>query len=694
MMAEVDAQGFPIDLDVGCYQYDPRLGVNGDFRARLDQGMPFGNCAVTRDIAYPPDMIRMSQWFFWNAARPDTPEYPLAPAEEMVVAPPYYYFHWVNIMASYAVTHPDADNEMGPRQGNRTGYFSYVMEGEVLAQMFTDYPAPAGSVLYAVDRNAWTGKTGNVFATTEGRMTDWTQVQLGNMAYPMPWRVPLNVTDHNTNASDPASPLTVVGQHGRYVFAQDGNYDNATALSQESFIEWADGGGVEYWCSTRLSRFSTLELYVNLLVPRSVVMESIDASEVKIRADKRASEEAVDGKKQDAMIVTIAVTASVALVLMGLSVALTHMILAPLNSLREDMACVATMHVEAVDLDAPLSKLSEVNSMEQSFQQLVRNLVEYKQYMPASILVHSSEDEADVDVATVSSMRSKDTQSVRSTSSYKAAKAQATGRLADATLRAKVITVVSYNVTGWLPVAKGLMDHKFQDLASNVTGAMLASVTARKGVIDLFSGDHFLAAHNAFQHQGTHRASAIRAALDAVREVARGSGVHALRLSYGACSGDARIGQMGCTGMKKVTITSPVVPFAFALEAYNNARGYGGVADAFLATEIGSEFELRKTDMIRYNKRTASTDGRNTAIVVHEVLREVSMSDGEWMYQLDAAATGNPHRVWDAAFEAAAIGDWAVAAERVAALTDENASEAERARLQAAVEAKAFGLTL
>ena len=218
-------------------------------------------------------------------------------------------------------------------------------------------------------------------------------------------------------------------------------------------------------------------------------------------------------------------------------------------------------------------------------------------------------------------------------------------------MKKKVVTVVLYNLRGWNDIMKTLSDRSVQEVYSTFLSTLLRELQAHKGVPDSFSGDHILAAHNAFSTQATHKVAGCQAAVrarNAIDGLVCPSDVK-LTLSFAAVSGECKVGQMGCQGMRKVTISSSILPWVSVLESFNNTGSFLGTIDASIGKDVGSNFQLRQIHVGQYAKRHPLK--HETCMNMFEVVEALEAGEEEWMYQMNEAEQKNPFWKWNSIFE-------------------------------------------
>eukprot|EP01061_Rhynchopus_euleeides_P014574 TRINITY_DN2521_c0_g1_i2.p1 TRINITY_DN2521_c0_g1~~TRINITY_DN2521_c0_g1_i2.p1 ORF type:complete len:940 (+),score=328.54 TRINITY_DN2521_c0_g1_i2:228-2822(+) len=644
--------------------------------ANFAAGEVFGTCRLPNEFFYFPMLDEMKDRMLYNTLKPTGTVYP---AEEVVFSPVSTTQVFLTIYAAMTFTHPSMLN-LSPRQGGRYATMVVSVEGKQLSDIFTETDLPAGSHVYCVERNPHTGVVGTLVAYNQGRLMDRFVVLRPGSAELQNITTVINVQNHTMVQN--STNLSVVGHHSRYVFSHAGNYSEMADMTATQFHPWVSPLGEEYWTITRVVTRRQLTFFVSLLVPRGAVMDAIDVSTSAIRKKSLQERNDLDEKRSTMMVIVLSVTVGVVAVLLVLAVIFTRKIIAPLHVLRVDMANVAVMNLEAIDLCAPSSRLSEVKDMQQSFQQMVRNLIEYRNYMPQSVLVKDTDDDTSVDGSasmhfsrTPSQSHSLAAELSDKTDSHSTGNApgglhhpfstkvaRVTGGVATDGIRVKNVSLVYFNVKNWHHYVEGANETELTSVHTNIISALLQSIQDRKGVSDLFSGDRLMGAFNAYSQLRTHKVACVQAALRA-RERFTKIPDYTPELSFACATGDAKVGSMGCQGMKKVMITSPVMPWVVALERYNRRNDLTGVADHFMVKDMFTEYVLKCTDAIVYRKRHLKNPTK-----VYEVLEKSQIAAEEWMYQMDKLSK-NPYTKWNKVFDLVLKEDYDKAEEMFADVT-------------------------
>eukprot|EP01061_Rhynchopus_euleeides_P040623 TRINITY_DN699_c1_g1_i18.p1 TRINITY_DN699_c1_g1~~TRINITY_DN699_c1_g1_i18.p1 ORF type:complete len:921 (+),score=231.87 TRINITY_DN699_c1_g1_i18:367-2763(+) len=571
-------------------------------------------------------------------------------------SPMYLQFSWLTMSTYMSLARPEQVRK-GPRHAGQLGYIYLNMQGIELSKMFARQTLPANSLLYAVALNHWTGETGDLVALNKYHIVTHYEVQLFGQT--REYARMIHVTNHTMDPN--STVLSPVGRHGRAVlWERDGGYEGAVARTLESFESWTDtanGTTTEYWFVTQKSTRGKLVWYVSLLVPRGTVMESIDLSMASIRTDSARAKADSTQQQQDVYIMIGCVMAGAVGGMLAISAVVARLVTGPIHKLQHDMHCVAQMNLDAVDADAAAASISEVAGMQESFMAMVRNLTEYRNYMPDSLLLNedmASEEDAGTVCASEGKSRKNDSASAMSSRS-----SHDSTKLKDVALvmKRRQVTVVWFNIRGWHSMTKGLADAEVMRLNADVMSALLLPVRENGGIQDGFFGDHLAGAFNAFSTCAHHKTSAALAASHARDSIIRLDLKGNASLSSAVATGATRIGHLGCAGMKRVTILGHVMPFAAALERYNSCFCMQGLADAQVATANAREFDTKQRGFVKYRKL-----GDNPLPVFELFLRGTAVQNDEWMYEMEALEASNPHVHWNAVWNCVSASDWKGAA--------------------------------
>ena len=600
-----------------------------------EKGEVIGMClfpqTVTESVSGDASAAQRGRQMYYLGA--DEP--PLNPADTLVYT--HMQLQWGIMLweLSYTYTHPDMYT-MYPKQGKRVGVIAAMVTADGVTDAVRAQLLPTDTSLYLVEEDRASGSVGTVVAYNRGRLL-WTVPTLTELGM-LDIAVGFNITNHSMEDATSHIP-SVIAEHGRFVFTHPQNYRDLAEKTEDSFLKWSDSNGTEFWTITSTIEHKTIKFFANLLVPRASVMETIDASTNAIRAKVASDLSSADAQKEDAVIVMVVVTVIAITVLLAVAVVFTRYITSPLLRLGSEMASVAVMDLEAVDTGRAVSQLSEVGMMQRSFVTMVANLVEYRNYMPQSVLVNDSEQSEEVS-GTDSATRVSNSQSALSHAQSSEEVMQTQKALLRVEgLKKKKVSLAHMNVVSWHDFCKNRKDEEVLAAHGGVMERILVAVQHNKGVCDTFAGDKMLATFNAFVPSTSHRAACVKSAHEAATAL---GDVH--KISYGCTTGEARVGNMGCNGMKKVSILAQSMSWVVVLERWNKKHNLPGVIDRAVSREVEGQVVLRCAGAVLFAKLS------DKAQVVYAVKGLCSVANEEWMYQLESAAN-NPHALWTEAFE-------------------------------------------
>ena len=563
----------------------------------------------------------------------------LNPADTLVYSSMQVQWDIVTWGISYTYTHPDMYT-MHPKQGKRVGSVNGQVSAKGVTEVVESQLLPASTSLYLVQEDQQ-GSVGLLVAYNIGRHV--TVIPRDNgIGVVTDFVYSINITNHSMDDATIHTP-SVIAEHGRFVFTHPRNYRDLAEMTKTRFMKWSDSNGTEYWTMTSTIEHKTIVWHANLVIPRASVMDTIDASTNAIREKVAADLSSADAQQEDAVVVMVIVTAVAIIVLLAVAVVFTHYITSPLLKLGDEMASVAVMDLEAVDTGRAVSQLSEVGEMQRSFVTMVANLVEYRNYMPQSVLVNDSDNE-EVSVGRSSPGSRTRSGTSRSSRGRSSAASSVVVQNQKALLRVeglkkKKVSLAHMNVVSWHAFCKKQKDAEVLSAHGGVIERILSAVQHNKGVCDTFAGDKMLATFNAFVPKASHAASCVKAAHEAATALGE---VH--KISYGCTTGEARVGNMGCNRMKKVSILSHCMSWVVVLERWNKMHTLPGVVDRTMSRDLEGQVVLRCAGAVLYEKMTQK------AQTVFAVKGLCDSENEEWMYQLESAAA-NPHALWNEVFE-------------------------------------------
>eukprot|EP00756_Hemistasia_phaeocysticola_P024665 Hpha_TRINITY_DN15960_c4_g1::TRINITY_DN15960_c4_g1_i1::g.71013::m.71013 len=479
-----------------------------------------------------------------------------------------------------------------------------------------------------------------------------------------------------------------------------GFVDDGTAFFMVvSDIAVGEGGLDGLWWLTMIIDWEYVlgETYRKQVATAEQINNTLTTVRSNIDADRRAveqlikeSEEKVQSDLDRDRIVLYCVVAGTAIILMIISIVFVGRIVAPLLDLQYDMSEVAEMKLENVDEDRPLSALSEVNAMEASFKQMIKNLREFRSYMPASVLVDQDDDEEEeednqsqsakssehgtrpsidskktaesgagtasrrstqADKSLVSKRRRKSMASVRDDMSQRVQKAKAALGMQ---LAKKKASFLSGNIADFTKTAVGRSPQAVLDFIKVYIETWVNLVTKAKGVPDGFSGDRFYASFGAVRNCGTNRSVCANIALDGTIACAAALEVEEWTVQAGVSGGDVVCGNAGTDTMRKFCSMGTPATACHVACGSNTKWKSSVIIDQTCVAECKQTLNIRRLIPVPF---------KVGKLQVHQIVGKKKVEEDEWMYQLEQGEKDDPCKGFNEAIDAYELGDIARAVE-------------------------------
>eukprot|EP01061_Rhynchopus_euleeides_P036362 TRINITY_DN612_c0_g2_i1.p1 TRINITY_DN612_c0_g2~~TRINITY_DN612_c0_g2_i1.p1 ORF type:complete len:846 (+),score=284.32 TRINITY_DN612_c0_g2_i1:191-2728(+) len=437
------------------------------------------------------------------------------------------------------------------------------------------------------------------------------------------------------------------------------NYERIVAQRHPDTITLATArypAGEVFFLSARVfDNKRGLNWYVVSLIDKEYVLGEVEKVNEQTRRDLHESEDAVDRDLFQARQLLAVVVVACVLIPTGLAVLLVFRVTEPLMSLMHDMSKVAVMNLVSVDERRSLSNLTEVRGMEVSFKQMLKNLVEYRQYLPQSVLYTDTEnsetDEDPVRSDQCGSLVSASQSTSLQLGSKEASVRSGTTGMFDTGLCGRSVTILVSNIRNF---------HSYKDsrgLGSIITRYLEPFVQGAKnfrGIISDVSGDRVTVAFNTLLSVPTHRVKALELGL-----FIKGA-CSELNVNMAAATGVATCGNVGCTGLKTYTMVGHVASAVRALERCGRSWELPLLCDGKIASDAALLMYLRA--LVSAKLVTGAKD-----TLVHEVVSLKTVCDEEWMYQLQQSQVEDPFHSLNACIHSVYEGELEKAREHLAA---------------------------
>ena len=185
----------------------------------------------------------------------------------------------------------------------------------------------------------------------------------------------------DVNATDPLIRNIAIGINGKY---SDFHYQGTTQLSvnrtdlgrlEDFFVQVkyiSDGFGISWWLTSAIDR--------KYVVGEFVKKQKIRQEEFTLRYKE------VETSVKDRNDRAVGIVGGFACCLLLCSVIVTIWVLQPIKYLQKDMLDVSVLNLDHITLMSSNTKLREVRDMQASFYKMVRDLKEYRAYVPNAIL--------------------------------------------------------------------------------------------------------------------------------------------------------------------------------------------------------------------------------------------------------------------------------------------------------------------
>eukprot|EP01064_Diplonema_japonicum_P023985 TRINITY_DN34439_c0_g1_i1.p1 TRINITY_DN34439_c0_g1~~TRINITY_DN34439_c0_g1_i1.p1 ORF type:complete len:860 (+),score=100.08 TRINITY_DN34439_c0_g1_i1:43-2580(+) len=454
----------------------------------------------------------------------------------------------------------------------------------------------------------------------------------------------------------------VIKGTGEYL--AEAGYDNvmqSTNLTEFNMTsDRAPEGEIFYVKVAPIENKEKINWHVTITIDRKHILGQIDANLLATqRAISETEKDVQDTLDSDRLRLYLLV-AGVTLVLVVLSTVFVFGIISPLETLQHEMALVAIMRLECVESTRPFSALSEVRLMQASFLQMLKNLKEYRNFIPASALQDETEDESNSEDGTskVSSGGRSVSNTITVSQGNTSHQLSLTKTALHNDVRTKKITLLSCNVIGFLD---GDAVKKVNIHAKYLT-ACLACAKETKGIPDSFSGDRIYLSWNAAKQCNGHRSNAVMFATEMLKHLKQ----HKITVSMAICSSDTSCGNMGIEMMKKYNYIGSLPSWLHVLQHAGSLNDARICIDGSIKDDAEAVFFIRTLDLMLFIKHS------KLPMLIYEVKDEKQVTAEEWMYQLQGTDRLDKYKNFNVAWVLYSRGDGAGAK---AAL---HASELER----------------
>ena len=421
-----------------------------------------------------------------------------------------------------------------------------------------------------------------------------------------------------------------------------------------------------------------------VMVPVEDVRREVDATTKAILSAVKQQQDVTSGrldrKKKEVVIVVIALALAVMLIFLLLNDVVTK----PFSNIAMEINGVAYMDLTCASPEQRSSVLLEIAVMSKAMSVLVRNMIEYRNYMPLSMLnqinpEHDSDEDttAEDERSVVSGLGSRcQTSSVyvppapsSSSGSSSAMRAQVrTGAnvLLAQSLSRKKMTFAVLNLGDFHQLLHEKADAAMREHAAYLT-AVTSAVDAQRGLPESFSGDKVFVTFNgakpATQHATLGAGFAVSLTTMELADCSR-------KINVGLATGEVRAGNAGINSLRRYTCFGRAVLWAHLLERYGRLNGLRVITDNVLGEALVGRFDIRHVSIVQPIKG----DRRQHALTT-TVLHPITHQGDEWMYQLQEAERSTANWAWNKVMDCIYVNKYAEAKAQLSELSETDTND-------------------
>ena len=331
---------------------------------------------------------------------------------------------------------------------------------------------------------------------------------------------------------------------------------------------------------------------------------------------------------------------------------------------------IACMRLEEVD---DIRTIENPSAIIKSFVQIVDNLIEYRRFLPQTVLDKGDGDDPSVEEssATSFSVGRGSSGSHRSHRSTNTVLMKRGGRF-NQNGQKKKMAFVMLNLVGFHRRVL-TSESECEERHKKYVQIVQEKAQHRGGVPETFTGDRIIVTLNGVRPTGGYRESATGIGLEVLRQVKE-----TLQLSASASvvAGSVLTGHYGSDTMKRYSTFGQSVSWGIALERVSKMHDNALMADVSITETCGGLFRFQHALFVVSPKAPRDSEP-NLVSIVSSVLQ---LAENEWMYQLEEA-TQNPETRENKIFVAVQKGKWEEAEALRKSIPDDYVQNAELATM-------------
>ena len=397
------------------------------------------------------------------------------------------------------------------------------------------------------------------------------------------------------------------------------------------------------------------------LLPEDDVLRNVSANNAKIQTNLVIQEDNTQKKLRQKLNETAMVLVVIGLFSVTIFLIFNNLLTRPFANYAVLMTEASIMHIDEVPRGE--SYISELRAMNRAMIVLLKNLKEYKSYMPQSLQLdtidtddvtgsQSSDHRRSSVVSKAASILSRSSASRSRRSGLRSSGCSGNDRVKlqvsvagqkrmelMCQLAKKKFSYIVINMRGWHAHMHQRKSEEILSIHSGVLQSILGCFAFNKGIAEVFTGDRFMCSFNAARITGNHK---VAAAATAVLVGDKMRTDFSLSVSSSVVSGEGRVGNMGNDSMKRFSFVSPVVTWGHALERLARVREVAVLADHFVTDDVKCHYKMKLADQVSFPKRHPKP------IRVAELCGKTDTRHAdEWMYEMQEAEKGDVYKTWN-----------------------------------------------
>jgi class 3 adenylate cyclase len=328
----------------------------------------------------------------------------------------------------------------------------------------------------------------------------------------------------------------------------------------------------------------------------------------------------------------------------------------PLKRIIKEMSKVADMKLDEVNDRSNRSWLFEIYSIQLNFHKMVRNLREFRNFLPSYILDRFDEQPV-VEKMQSSTKQSHykssktltETSSVHSGSSRRssnASKIQEKVNRFQISLEVKTISMLYVEITNFLDLSHILNNDELIEVHAVFVDTIQSIFKLKKGAFERQNVSTFICTWNSMIPMKNHALNACQAAQALWLKISKmnESLSHKLQVNIVIVTGECTVGVMGTKSLRNLEIIGNLFENAKTISKWQSEMGGSIIISEETHNAINKYFVTRQVDILQINNESK--------FGIYEIFEEITDYQDEWMYELEQMKQWERFKTYNEAFEA------------------------------------------